>query len=253
MQTYNDASKEKDKNKPSNTKPTNAIQPTTNKTNYVEILTIEPNTTTSNNTSPHNIIAVLKHLMPMLNSSSNKELHSVTIIERNQSKNHSVSETKNVSTLVVKYCDKDNLTAESLTKDVNSHHLNMNMTEGDDAIDDYVETNKELPIVDQDNLESDYIDKEGSDYDDKHTATEINSTINGDKDVLEAAEYGMQKMHELYSVLEPKLYSMGLWLDDTNPARYVAAFNAPSEDVSRFSRYGYATIQAATKLKELNK
>ncbi|KAI8435572.1 hypothetical protein MSG28_003849 [Choristoneura fumiferana] len=80
---------------------------------------------------------------------------------------------------------------------------------------------------------------------------EVNLTKTEKKDIMEAAEYGMQKMHELYAVMEPKLYSMGLWLDDSNPARYVAAFNAPSEDAAKFYRYGYASLQAAAKLKQL--
>ncbi|XP_013143243.1 PREDICTED: uncharacterized protein LOC106107091 [Papilio polytes] len=208
----------------------------TSKPDYVEILTIEPNT--SNNTTQHNIIEVLKHLMPMLNSSNNKELHSVTIIERNHSKNHSISETKNISTLVLKYCDKSNMTAVTDEK----------LTDDDSGVD---YSNKELPVIDQDNLEDDYdIDKENSEYNDKPVASNL---TNKNRDVLEAAEYGIQKMHELYSVLEPKLYSMGLWLDDTNPARYLAAFNAPSEDSAKYTRYGYATLQAATKFKQLNR
>ncbi|CAK1595767.1 unnamed protein product [Parnassius mnemosyne] len=221
---------------------------TTNKTDYAEILTIEPNNTS--HISQHNIIEVLKHLMPMFNGSTNKELHSVTIVERNHSKNHSISETKNVSTIVVKYCDKGNLTAANLTIDMDK----INVTNTENAGEDYVDANKELPITDQENIEDDYYsDKDSSDYSEEQADLNVNSTTNKKKDVLEAAEYGMQKMHELYSVLEPKLYSMGIWLDDTNPARYVAAFNAPSEDIARYSRYGYATLQAATKLKELNR
>ncbi|XP_014367794.2 uncharacterized protein LOC106718259 [Papilio machaon] len=228
-------------NKSNNNKTDNTS--TTNKPDYVEILTIEPNT---NNTTQHNIIEVLKHLMPKLNNSNNKELHSVTIIERNHSKNHSISETKNISTLVLKYCDKGNITSANITDDKKTK-----LTDEDETGADYA--NKELPVVDQDTIEDDYdIDKENSEFNDKEVASG-NSSLNKNKDVLEAAEYGMQKMHELYSVLEPKLYSMGLWLDDTNPARYVAAFNAPSEESARYSRYGYATLQAATKLKQLNR
>lgn len=190
-------------------------QSITNKTNYVEILTVEPNTTNNNSTSPHNIIEVLKHLMPILNGSNHNELHSVTIIERNQSKNHSVSETKNISTLVVKYCDKGNLTAESLTKDVDNQTPSINTTDVTDTSDDYVDANKELPIVDRGTVDEDYSDKDGSDYDDKHVES-ANSTVDENKDVLEAAEYGMRKMHELYSVLEPKLYSMGKFIHDVD-------------------------------------
>ncbi|XP_037293819.1 uncharacterized protein LOC115441519 [Manduca sexta] len=119
------------------------------------------------------------------------------------------------------YCDKENLTKPNFAN---------------------IE-NDEIPQYDE------YEDDEdiGDDND------SMNMTIGEKKDIMEAAEYGMRKMHELYSVLEPKLYSMGLWLDDTNPARYVAAFNAPSEDAAKFSRYGYATLQAATRLRQLTR
>ncbi|XP_053607433.1 chorion peroxidase-like isoform X2 [Plodia interpunctella] len=200
---------------------------TTEKINYVEILTIEPNNTSSHNTTTHNIIEVLKHLMPMFNSTLTKELHNITIVETNHHRNHSFVTTKNVSTILVTYCDKENLTKANIT------------------IND-PETDMKIPL----NIQNDdfYLDDDTDDNDDyvnPSNATEVK------KEILEAAEYGMQKMHELYTVVEPKLYSMGLWLDDTNPARYVAAFNAPSEDAARFSRYGYASLQAAQRLLQL--
>ncbi|KAI8435559.1 hypothetical protein MSG28_003849 [Choristoneura fumiferana] len=98
--------------------------------------------------------------------------------------------------------------------------------------------------------DNDYLESE-EEYDYEEFRPEVNLTKTEKKDIMEAAEYGMQKMHELYAVMEPKLYSMGLWLDDSNPARYVAAFNAPSEDAAKFYRYGYASLQAAAKLKQL--
>ncbi|XP_047517441.1 uncharacterized protein LOC125057685 [Pieris napi] len=184
---------------------------------YVEILTIEPNNTFAVNTSSNNIIEVLKHIMPLFNSTVNKQLHSITIIEKNENKNHSVTETKNTSTVLVKYCDKDNTTHNTETV--------KNLSDRNDY------------------LEADYYDLQEHGH---------NVTTEGIRDILEAAEYGMQKMTELYTVVEPKLYSMGYWLDDKSPARYVAAFNAPSEDLEKYSRYGYASVLAAAKLKELS-
>ncbi|CAK1546927.1 unnamed protein product [Leptosia nina] len=195
----------------------NTKQTYTNKTStgshFIEILTIEPNNTYVANASNNNIIEVLKHIMPLFNTTVNKQLHSITIIEKNENKNHSITETKNTSTVVVKYCDKENVTKENVKL----------------------------------NDQSDYLE---SDYD-LDEQNDSNVTMEGIRDILEAAEYGMQKMNELYTVVEPKLYSMGYWLDDKSPARYVAAFNAPSEDLAKYSRYGYASILAAARLKEI--
>lgn len=162
----------------------------TEKTMYVEILTIEPNNTSTNNTS-NNIIEVLKHLMPMFNTTLNKELHNITIIERNHNKNHSFSASKNISTIVVTFCDNENFTKANVTFDSKETILKVpdNETESDYYFDN-------TPTLD-----------DGDDsYDDLRAE---NLTIGEKEDILEAAEYGMQKMHELYSVLEPKLYSMG--------------------------------------------
>lgn len=173
----NNASKSEFKSEKGNTTQSRANSTETSK--YVEILTIEPNNRNISNTSSHNIIEALKLLMPMFNSTLTKELHNITIIERNYNKNHSFSATKNVSTIVVTYCDKNNLSRPNFTFN----------PEGDHIPDyDYYEPN------------DDYSD-EGD------NATYM--SVNEKRDILEAAEYGMQKMHELYSVLEPKLYSMG--------------------------------------------
>ncbi|XP_063381218.1 putative uncharacterized protein DDB_G0289963 [Cydia fagiglandana] len=205
---------------------------TTERTTYVEILTIEPNNTNINNTTSLNIIEVLKHLMPMFNSTMTKELHNITIIERDHSKNHSFSATKNVSTIVVTYCDNENYTKANVS---------------------FQNTETDLKIP-SNNTDDDYlINDDDDEYDYNDFVPEVNLTKNEKKDIMEAAEYGMQKMHELYAVMEPKLYSMGLWLEDSNPARYVAAFNAPSEDAAKFYRYGYASLQAAAKLKQLTR
>lgn len=162
----------------------------TEKTMYVEILTIEPNNTSTNNTS-NNILEVLKHLMPMFNTTLNKELHNITIIERNHNKNHSFSASKNISTIVVTFCDKENFTKANVTFDSKETILQVpdNETESDYYFDN-----------------TSTLDDSDDNYDDLRAE---NLTLGEKEDILEAAEYGMQKMHELYSVLEPKLYSMG--------------------------------------------
>ncbi|CAH2106781.1 unnamed protein product [Euphydryas editha] len=228
---------ETDNLKPTITKPTR-INNNSNKPNYVEILTIEPNNTSNSNTSTHSILEVLKNLMPSLNSSINKDLHSITIIEKNQNKNHSYTETKNISTIIVKYCDNDNTTK--------------NETSNIDEPQNPDEDMKAISSPNEPLTDDDYDLDDDTDYEDVYEENISNNrSTKNDKDVLEAAEYGLQKMHELYGILEPKLYSMGLWLNEKDPARYVAAFNAPSEDVAKYSRYGYASLQAASRLKQL--
>lgn len=165
-----------------------STKPTPDKPNYIEILTVEPNNTNVNKSS-NSILEVLKNIMPMLNSSVTKDLHSITIIERNQNKNHSFSETKNISTIIVKYCDKENLTKDNL---FDSNQFDEDLK----AID--VQKNDDEYDMD------DYLENDDGEH---HKMSNI--TIESRKDVLEAAEYGMMKMHELYGVLEPKLYSMG--------------------------------------------
>lgn len=159
---------------------------TTEKTTYIEILTIEPNNTHANNTTSHNIVEVLKHLMPLFNSSLTKELYNITVIDRNPNKNHTITASKNVSTIVVTYCDSGNASKSNTTIDLKEIELKI---PGNDT--DY-------QYYDDDNPDS----EEDSD---------TNLTFGEKKDILEAAEYGVQKMHELYTVLEPKLYSMGKW------------------------------------------
>lgn len=158
---------------------------TTERPKYVEILTKDPNT---KNTTSANIIEILKHLMPLFNSTLTKEVHNITIIERDHNNNHSFSATKNVSTIIVTYCDKDNLTTANITA---------NGKESDEKPDE--ESHEEY--YDDDDLEAEAEDGEAP-----------NITIGEKREILEAAEYGMQKMHELYTVLEPKLYSMGKYL-----------------------------------------
>lgn len=164
------------------------------KITYVEIMTIEPNNANKHNSSSHNIIEILKQLMPMFNSTLTKELHNITIIERDRSKNNSFSEVKNISTIVVTYCDHENLTKANVTLE-NEPETTMqvprNKTQNDEYFIDDVGTGASLD-------ETMYDDELG-----------VNLTVTEKKDLLEATEYGMQKMHELYSIMEPKLYSMG--------------------------------------------
>jgi hypothetical protein len=39
-----------------------------------------------------------------------------------------------------------------------------------------------------------------------------------------------------------------MWLDKDNPARYVAAFNSQSDSAKRLAEFGYASLQATSKL-----
>ncbi|XP_047529903.1 peroxidasin-like isoform X2 [Vanessa atalanta] len=107
------------------------------------------------------------------------------------------------------------------------------------------------PFADDDDDDDVDLDDD-TDYEEAYDEnTPNNSSNESTKDVLEAADYGLQMMHELYGVFEPKLYSMGLMLNEKDPARYVAAFNAPSEEIAKYSRYGYASLQAASRLRQL--
>ncbi|KAG7210468.1 hypothetical protein KM043_011992 [Ampulex compressa] len=67
-----------------------------------------------------------------------------------------------------------------------------------------------------------------------------------EEDLLEAANFGLKAMHELYSVKEPKLYSMGLYLGADDPARYVAAFNDQTEEARNLAKFGFAILEGAT-------
>jgi hypothetical protein len=39
-----------------------------------------------------------------------------------------------------------------------------------------------------------------------------------------------------------------MWLERDNPARYVAAFNSQSDEAKRLAKFGYASLQATSKL-----
>ncbi|KYM96682.1 Peroxidasin, partial [Cyphomyrmex costatus] len=65
--------------------------------------------------------------------------------------------------------------------------------------------------------------------------------------LLEAANFGLQAgLNDLYYVQEPKLYSMGLYLESDNPARYVAAFNNQSEEARDLAKFGYTALQGTS-------
>ncbi|XP_066595076.1 uncharacterized protein [Prorops nasuta] len=67
-----------------------------------------------------------------------------------------------------------------------------------------------------------------------------------DSYMQEAANFGLRAMNDLYYIKEPQLYSMGLYLSEDNPARYVAAFNGQTEEARNLARYGYAILQGTT-------
>ncbi|KAF5271217.1 hypothetical protein FQA39_LY08224 [Lamprigera yunnana] len=59
-------------------------------------------------------------------------------------------------------------------------------------------------------------------------------------------------MRHLYFVKEPELYKKGLFLNKNHPAYFLASFRNPSEKALNLARYGYAALQAKSKLKELH-
>ncbi|XP_078034231.1 uncharacterized protein LOC144468548 [Augochlora pura] len=72
----------------------------------------------------------------------------------------------------------------------------------------------------------------------------------GEEDLLEVANFGLQAMKNLYLVTEPTLYSMGLYLDADNPAKYVAAFNDQTEEARALAKYGFAVLQSTAMFKK---
>ncbi|XP_033303299.1 uncharacterized protein LOC117207322 [Bombus bifarius] len=94
----------------------------------------------------------------------------------------------------------------------------------------------------QDNRMDDVISTERNNYD----AGYKGKTEPDEEDLLEAANFGLDAMKDLYTVKEPKLYSMGLYLDSDNPARHVAVFNEQTEEARFLAKYGYAVLQGTT-------
>ncbi|CAK9817115.1 Chorion peroxidase [Anthophora quadrimaculata] len=70
-----------------------------------------------------------------------------------------------------------------------------------------------------------------------------------EEDLLEAVNFGLNAMKDLYTVKEPMLYSMGLYLDFDNPARHVALFNDQTEEARTLAKYGFAILQGTTMFK----
>ncbi|KOX71477.1 Peroxidasin [Melipona quadrifasciata] len=58
-----------------------------------------------------------------------------------------------------------------------------------------------------------------------------------EKDLLEAANFGLDAMRDLYNIKEPMLYSMGLYLDSDNPARHLAVFNDQTEEARTLAKF----------------
>lgn len=70
------------------------------------------------------------------------------------------------------------------------------------------------------------------------------------RDLSDAIEHGIRMMEDLILVKEPKLYSMGLFLNENDPAYKVASFGTPQKAALVQSKYGYAAIQAKLNLME---
>nr|XP_012152649.1 PREDICTED: uncharacterized protein LOC100875470 [Megachile rotundata] len=70
-----------------------------------------------------------------------------------------------------------------------------------------------------------------------------------EEDFLEAANFGLEAMKELYTIKEPMLYSMGIYLDSDNPARHVAIFNDQTKEARALAKYGFAVLQGTTRFK----
>ncbi|XP_034180354.2 uncharacterized protein LOC117604423 [Osmia lignaria lignaria] len=70
-----------------------------------------------------------------------------------------------------------------------------------------------------------------------------------EEDFLEAANFGLEAMNELYTIKEPMLYSKGIYLDSDNPARHVAIFNDQTEEARALAKYGFAVLQGTTRFK----
>ncbi|XP_026673359.1 uncharacterized protein LOC108629732 [Ceratina calcarata] len=71
-----------------------------------------------------------------------------------------------------------------------------------------------------------------------------------EEDVLEAAYFGLNAMKDLYTVKEPMLYYMGLYLGSDNPARHVAVFNDQTEEARTLAKYGFAVLQGTAMFKK---
>ncbi|XP_031354736.1 chorion peroxidase-like [Photinus pyralis] len=59
-------------------------------------------------------------------------------------------------------------------------------------------------------------------------------------------------MRDLYLLKEPEFYKKGLYLDQNHPAYLLASFRNPSEKTLHLARYGYAALEARSKLSQLS-
>ncbi|XP_023289006.1 uncharacterized protein LOC105701425 isoform X2 [Orussus abietinus] len=75
--------------------------------------------------------------------------------------------------------------------------------------------------------------------------TEEETSKPGVDDIVEAADFGMQAMNDLYYIKEPKLYSMGLFLSSNDPATYVAAFNDQTDEARHLAKFGFAALEGS--------
>ncbi|XP_051163553.1 uncharacterized protein LOC127282981 isoform X2 [Leptopilina boulardi] len=66
-----------------------------------------------------------------------------------------------------------------------------------------------------------------------------------EEDLIEAANFGMQAMNDLYYIKEPKFHSLGLFLSPNNPAHFVASFNEQTEEAKYLTRFGFAALQGS--------
>ncbi|XP_071870045.1 uncharacterized protein [Bombus fervidus] len=123
---------------------------------------------------------------------------------------------------------------------------NSQLSEREEDEEKYSQRNPEggvsLGTTVQDNRMDDVVKIERNNYD----ADYKGKTEPDEDDLLEAANFGLDAMKDLYTVKEPKLYSMGLYLDSDNPARHVAVFNEQTEEARFLAKYGYAVLQGTT-------
>ncbi|XP_017797675.1 PREDICTED: uncharacterized protein LOC108578790 [Habropoda laboriosa] len=106
---------------------------------------------------------------------------------------------------------------------------------GEDSSRTTVETNREDEVVLMERNNYDAVYKEKNEPD--------------EEDLLEAVNFGLNAMEDLYTVREPMLYSMGLYLDFDNPARHVAVFNDQTEEARALAKYGFAILQGTAMFK----
>ncbi|XP_076235056.1 uncharacterized protein LOC143179627 [Calliopsis andreniformis] len=85
---------------------------------------------------------------------------------------------------------------------------------------------------------------------DDENLSEEGRTEPEEEDLVEAANFGLEAMRNLYLVKEPTLYSMGLYLNSDNPARHVATFNDQTEEARALAKYGFAVLQSTSMFKK---